>query len=176
MSTTLNESLPREASLASREPRVPVPAGPWGLYESFIDWLPEESPIRVTYDGKDMEIMVTGPLHDDFAGLLDAFFMAVAGSLGIRYKPQGQTTWKRPEIGKGIECDQCYYLDPVKIASALAARKARSNDVKDYPNPDLAFEVDISPPEADRAGIYASLGVAELWIFDGTEPDDTQAR
>ena len=167
MSTTLNESLLRAASPARRETRIVVPGAPWGLYESFIDLLPEGSPIRVTYDGKDMEIMVTGPLHDDFADLLDAFFKAVAGSLGIRYKPQSQTTWKRPEIGKGIECDRCYYLDSVKIASALAARESGSNDVKDYPNPDLAIEVDISAPEADRAGIYASMGVAEVWIFDG---------
>jgi Uma2 family endonuclease len=38
----------------------------------------------------------------------------------------------------------------------------------DYPNPDLVIEVDISAPEADRTGICASIGVAELWIFDGT--------
>src|SRR5208283_1472337 len=169
MSTTLNESLLREASPARREARIVVPGAPWGLYESFIDLLPEGSPIRVTYDGKDMEIMVTGPLHDDFADLLDAFFKAVAGSLGIRFKPQGQTTWKRPKIRKGIECDRCYYLDPAKIAAALAARESGSNDVRDYPDPDLAIEVDISPPEADRLSIYESMSVAEVWIFDGTK-------
>ena len=51
--------------------------------------------------------------------------------------------------------------------SALAALSRRSNNVLDYPNPDLAIEVDISVPQADRAGIYAALGVTELWIFDG---------
>jgi Uma2 family endonuclease len=111
--------------------------------------------------------MVTGPLHDDFADLLDAFFKAVARGLGLRFKPQGQTTWKRPEIEKGLESDRCYYLDPAKIAAALAARKAGSNDVKDYPNPDLAIEVDISPPEADREAIYAAMRVTEVWTFDG---------
>ncbi len=29
----------------------------------------------------------------------------------------------------------------------------------DFPNPDLAIEVDISRPEIDRAGIYAALRV-----------------
>ena len=38
-----------------------------------------------------------------------------------------------------------------------------------YPNPDLAIEVDISRPQADRQAIYAALGVTELWIFDGEE-------
>ncbi len=61
----------------------------------------------------------------------------------------------------------CYYLEPAKIATALAALGRQLNDVAAYPNPDLAIEVDISAPQADRASIYAALGVAELWSFDG---------
>lgn len=108
-----------------------------------------------------------GGVHDHFAELLGLFVMAVAGQLGIRIKPQGETTWIRPEIERGIEADKCYYLDPAKIAAALAAISRRVNDVAAYPNPDLAIEIDISVPKADRASIYAALGVAELWIFDG---------
>lgn len=37
----------------------------------------------------------------------------------------------------------------------------------DYPNPDLAIEVDGSRPRADRRGIYAALRVGELWLHDG---------
>ena len=33
------------------------------------------------------------------------------------------------------------------------------------PNPDLAIEVDISPPKVDRPGIYAALKVMEVWRF-----------
>jgi Uma2 family endonuclease len=40
-------------------------------------------------------------------------------------------------------------------------------DVADYPNPDLAIEVDISPSLVDRPGIHAFLVVAEVWRFDG---------
>jgi Uma2 family endonuclease len=92
----------------------------------------------------------------------------VGGALGIHFRPQGQTTWKRSEIGQGIAADRCYYIDPAKIAATLTARGKKSNDVRDYPNPDLAIEVDISPPQVDRAGIYAALQVVELWTFDGT--------
>ena len=66
-----------------------------------------------------MEIMVKGGIHDHFAELLGLFVMAVAGQLGIRIKPQGEMTWMRPEIERGIEADKCYYLDPAKIAAAL---------------------------------------------------------
>jgi Uma2 family endonuclease len=44
--------------------------------------------------------------------------------------------------------------------------KRKSNNVADYPNPDLAIEVDISPSQVDRPGIYAALNMTEVWRFD----------
>ncbi len=38
-----------------------------------------------------------------------------------------------------------------------------SKDPADYPWPDLAVEIDISFPEADRGSIYSALRVAEVW-------------
>jgi Uma2 family endonuclease len=167
MSVTTTRLPSQAANPPAGETRILVPRVPWRLYETFVEMLPECSHIRAAFDGKDMEIMVKGPVHDHFAQLLDLFVMAVAGELGIRIKPQRETTWIRPEIERGIEADNCYYLDPGKIAAALAALSRGSNDVQDYPNPDLVIEVDISAPEADRAGIYAAMGVAEVWSFDG---------
>ena len=40
-------------------------------------------------------------------------------------------------------------------------------DLKRDPPPDLAVEVDITHHPLDRPGIYAALGVPELWQFDG---------
>ncbi len=155
------------ASTSAGETRILIPSAPWKLYEAFVRMLPERSPIRSAFDGGNLEIMVVGPLHGHFAELLDQFIKEVAGELGIRYKPQGRTTWIRPDIERGIEADNCYYMDPAKIATALALLSRRCNDVKDYPNPDFFMEVNISPPEADRAAIYSAMGVAEIWSFDG---------
>lgn len=55
----------------------------------------------------------------------------------------------------------------MKIALVNAARMRRSLDVADYPNPDLAVEIDIAPPLVDREAIYRSLKVGEIWSFDG---------
>jgi Uma2 family endonuclease len=166
--STITTRPPRRATVPPQgETRIRIPNASWSLYEAFVKNLPERSAIRTAFDGRDMEIMVKGPVHDHFARLLELFVMAVAGALGIRIKPQGETTWIRPEIERGIEADNCYYLEPAKIASALAALSRRLNDVAAYPNPDLAIEVDISAPQADRAAIYAAMGVAELWRFDG---------
>ena len=42
-----------------------------------------------------------------------------------------------------------------------------TTQLEGFPSPDLAIEIDISPPKVDRPGIYAALGVAEVWRFDG---------
>ena len=47
--------------------------------------------------------------------------------------------------------------------AAVVAAEADSDNIGDYPNPDLVAEVDISPPKIDRPGIYAMLQVPEFW-------------
>jgi hypothetical protein len=71
----------------------------------------------------------------------------------------------RPAIKRGIEADQCFFFRQEKLAALAAARARRSDTIADYPNPDLAIEVDISPPKVDRPGIYAALQVTEIWRF-----------
>jgi Uma2 family endonuclease len=107
--------------------------------------------------------------HDYFKYLLGLFVSEVATELAIPLNSGGETTWKRPELLRGLEADQCYYFRSEKRAVVVAAVKRRSPDIADYPNPDLAIEIDISPPEVDRSGIYAALRVAEVWRFDGEE-------
>ena len=81
----------------------------------------------------------------------------------------GQTTWKRPELARGLEADDSFYFRPEKLPIVAAAIARRSKDIADYPNPDMAIEVDLSPPQVDRESIYKGLRVAEIWYFDGSE-------
>jgi Uma2 family endonuclease len=152
---------------ASGETRILAAGVSWAFYERFVDGLPETSAIRAAFDGEDMEIMVKGPLHEDFRSLLGRFVEEVAGEIGLAFLGLGETTWKRAEVGRGLESDQCFYFDPAKVAEARAALRRRDNDVAVYPNPDLAIEIDISPSLVDRPAIYAALRVAEVWRFDG---------
>ena len=48
-----------------------------------------------------------------------------------------------------------------------ASLERDSDDIAEYPNPDLAIEVDVSRPQVDRAGISAALRVAEVWRLHG---------
>jgi Uma2 family endonuclease len=140
----------------------------WGYYERLLAVVGERNGIHLAYDGKDLEINAPGPLHEDITEFSGELVKVIAEELGIRWRALASTTWKRPEIARGIEADQCYYFLPEKLAQAAAARKRKSNDVADYPNPDLAIEIDLSASQIDRPGIYAALGVTEVWRFDAT--------
>jgi Uma2 family endonuclease len=154
----------------TRQPdqRIVIKDVDWSFYERLVDSIPPRVHIHVDYDGKDLEIMSpTSPVHDDRKVLLRQVAEAVAQVLRIPYKGLGQTTWKRKELSRGLESDECYMFQPEKLAAVARARARKSMNIADYPNPDLSIEVDISRPEIDRPGIYAALRVAELWRFDG---------
>ena len=148
------------------ETRIGFTGVGFDVYERLIRATPARTAIRMAYDGKDLEIMVKGPVHDHYGRLLDRLITAVTDVLGIRSQPMGETTWIRPDIERGLEADQCYVFDPAKLATVEELLARRENDVAGYPNPDLAVEVDISRPQTDRPAIYAALEVPELWTFD----------
>jgi Uma2 family endonuclease len=141
----------------------------WAFYEKLVDSIPETSGIRVDYDGKDLEVMGKGRKHERVRGLLRRLVDTISEELGIPCNSAGETTWKRMGVARGLEADECYYFLAEKLAADAAALAVGSDDIADYPNPDLAIEVDISPPQIDRAGIYARLQVTEVWRFDGRE-------
>ena len=159
------DDLQRLTSIPDR--RVVFRGVDWAFYDRLVDSIPERSNIHVDYDGKDLEVMGKRRRHERARTRLRQLVEAVAQECGIPYSSGGETTWKRPEVGRGLEADECYYFLPVKIAADEAALQRDSDDIADYPNPDLALEVDLSPPQVDRAGIYAALGVTEVWRFDG---------
>ena len=67
---------------------------------------------------------------------------------------------KRP--GEGLEPDEGYYI---QNEARIRGKMAMDLDVD--PPPDLAIEIDITSRWVDREGIYAAIGVPELWRYDG---------
>src|SRR4051794_38692065 len=152
---------------AEPDHRVVIRGVDWIFYEQLVDSIPEGVHIHVDYDGKDLEIVSPSMIHDGARGLLGRVVTLVAEVCEIPIKSAGQTTWKRPEIARGLESDESYFFWAEKLTAVAKSRARRSMKIADYPNPDLAIEVDITPPKVDRPGIYAALKVAELWRFDG---------
>ena len=139
----------------------------WNLYDRLTDAIGERSSIRVAFDGKDVEIMVVGPMHESLGDLLGLFVSEVCDGLDLDFHGLGRTTWKRPDVDRGIEADLCYCFDSRRWRSAGRRTLSGSNDPADFPIPDLAVEIDISPSKIDRPGIYSNLRAPEVWRFSG---------
>jgi len=136
------------------------------VYESLRDAPTDGRHIRLAYDGSDLEIiMVTGNIHEHWKELFSKIVSAVASWLYIDHMSCGQTTWQT--VTRGLEADLSYYFDAGKIAEAREALARNSMEPADYPRPDLAIEIDMSPPQIDRPSIYADLGVVEVWRYIG---------
>jgi Uma2 family endonuclease len=71
-------------------------------------------------------------------------------------------TFKREDLARGLEPDQCYW-----IAHEAQVRGMKEWDPISDPPPDLVIEIEISRGAQDRISIYAALGVPEVWRFDG---------
>ncbi len=155
------EDLERLTALTER--RVVFKNVDWTFYERLVDSIPEGRRIRVNYDGKDLEIMALSPFHDGVKKRLARLVELTAEELEIPCTGLGQTTWKRPEVARGLEADECYYFAAEKLPVVASTLKRGSKNLADYPNPDLGIEIDLSPSKIDRPGIYAALGVAEVW-------------
>lgn len=180
MPTTPTTDLPVTPEAASTSPPVPTldeirllepgerkvfRGVDWEFYTRLHDAIGEQPWLRIGFDGRDLEIMPTSPLHEDVGRFASRLVEVVCEELVIPWRSLGSTTWERPAIRRGIEADDCFFFAPEKLAAIGAAVARRSKDVADYPNPDLAIEVDLSEPKIDRPGIYAALRVPEIWRF-----------
>jgi Uma2 family endonuclease len=74
----------------------------------------------------------------------------------------GDMACDRQDLTKGLEPDECFY-----IANEPLIREKERINLKFDPAPDLAVEVDLSSSSNRRMSIYASLGVPEVWRYDG---------
>ena len=159
------EELERLTAIPER--RVVYRGVDWAFYDRLVDSIPESSNIHVDYDGKDLEVMGKRRRHERSLRRLRKLVEVVAEESGSITAAGERPRGNDPKLARGLEADECYYFLPEKIAAEAAALERGSDDIADYPNPDLAIEVDLSPPQVDRAGIYAALKVAEVWRFDG---------
>ncbi len=153
--------------VSESERRVVFHGVSWSFYQQLVDSIPEGANLQVDFDGTDLEIMALSPIHDVLKKTFSRLIELIADELGIPCIGLGQTTWKRPDVARGLEADDCYYFSPDKLAVADEVIGRWSANVADYPNPNLAIEIDLSPSKIDRAGIYAALNVVEVWRFDG---------
>jgi Uma2 family endonuclease len=133
----------------------------WKGYERLLE-LVGDRPIRLTYDRGNLEIMSPLGVHERCKYLFGRIIDAVTEELDIPVMAAASTTFRREDVDRGLEPYQCYYFE-----SAARIRDPGKLHLDVDPPPDLAFEVDIVRSRLDRIGIYAALGIPEVWSFDG---------
>jgi Uma2 family endonuclease len=133
----------------------------WQTYTRLLRIFAERPSIRLTYDRGDLEIMSPLPEHEGAAYLLGRFVDALTEELGLPIKGGRSTTFRRRKKQRGLEPDNSYW-----IASEPKVRGKRRINLRVDPPPDLAIEIDVTRSSLNRMGIYAKLGVPEVWRLD----------
>jgi Uma2 family endonuclease len=132
----------------------------WQTYETLLKELSDRR-LRLTYNRGTLEIMAPSPEHEFGKKVIGRFVETLAEETDLQIYPLGSTTFSRPELS-GAEPDECFYIDQI---GAVQGKKRL--DLTEDPAPDLVIEIDVTSSSANRLQVYADLGVAEVWIYNG---------
>ena len=135
----------------------------WAFYEQTLCEIGDRA-IRVTYCDGRMEIMSPLPTHEYAKRRLGRMIEMLSFELNMPTVSLSSTTFRREDLAKGLEPDECYYFK-----NAAKLRADGQLDLTIDPPPDLALEIDITSKSIPKQPIYAALGVPELWRFDGVK-------
>jgi Uma2 family endonuclease len=141
----------------------------WEQFVTITDALGERSGLRIAYDGERLELMTLSRRHERLKKLLGRLIEQLTLELNIPCESGGQTTFRSELVQRGLEPDQCYW---VQHAEELVG--VDDWDPAVHPPPDLAVEVDVTHSALNRSEIYATLGIPELWRYDGETLDALQ--
>lgn len=133
----------------------------WETFERLIDEIGEVHR-RAAYHKGDLEFMTVSFEHDRYSRWIGLLIFFVALEMRIPLCSGGSTTLKQALAEAGIEPDECFW-----IKHEAHMRSKKKWEARTDPPPDLAVEIDITSSWLDRLGIYAALGVPEVWRYDG---------
>lgn len=156
-------SVPHPIWLGAQQHQILLTGISWENYEQILRDL-QESRIRVSYDRGDLEMVAPRAHHEQWKRRYGRLIEVMCEERDLDVESLGSTTFRRQDLEKGLEPDECYY---VQHASVIRARPDGEIDLTLDPPPDLAIEIDITRASIPKQPIYEALGVPELWRFDG---------
>ncbi|MBD1809286.1 Uma2 family endonuclease [Microcoleus sp. FACHB-SPT15] len=149
-------------TLTQAEQRTVLRNISWQTFETLLKETGEDRASRFAYDCGTLEIMTPLYEHENPKIQFDRLIFALVEELEIEIKSAGSTTLMRKLTNRGIEPDNCYY-----IQNEPAVRGRQELDLETDPPPDLAIEIDITSSSVNKFGIYSALGIPELWRYEG---------
>jgi Uma2 family endonuclease len=132
----------------------------WDTYERLLSEHQDVCNPRFAFDRGMLQIMVTSFEHETVNRLIARLFETIAEELTVDYVNAGSTTFKKQEAERGFEPDTAFY-----VRNAELVRGKERIDLSVGPAPDLVIE--ITHPSIDKLPIFAGLGVAEVWRYEG---------
>ena len=140
----------------------------WETYERPIDEREECSVPRFFYDRGELRIMSPCFEQEAVSRIVASLVGELAVELGIDVSEAGSTTFKREDLERGFEPDECFYFSD----NAEQVRGGQNLDLDaGDPPPDPVVEVDLTNPSLNTPPIYAHLGIAEVWRLSGGKPE-----
>lgn len=149
-------------TVAPAEQRLRLHNISWVTYERLLSESVDNCGTRFTYGEGELEIMVVSVGHEDPNRTLASLVEITAEERGVDFRRTGSTTFRRKDLSKGFEPASCFYL-----THTMEVRGKDEIDLSVDPPPELVIEVDISRSSLNRFPIFAAIGVAEVWRFDG---------
>jgi Uma2 family endonuclease len=134
----------------------------WSTYEGLLADLHDRTTPRVTFDAGVLEIMSPTREHEQLTQIISLLVTTVAEELGIDILNLGSTTYRRADLLRGFEPDSSFYIQSL---DRVIGKKTL--DLSVDPPPDLVIEVDITSNSINKLPIFASIGIPEVWRYDG---------
>src|SRR5437868_1749921 len=82
----------------------------WESYKQITDTLQDETSAHFTFDRGNLEIMVLSLTHENLKKLLAMLFERLTENFDIEIFAAGSTTFRREDLVRGFEPDECYYV------------------------------------------------------------------
>src|SRR5436309_394853 len=134
----------------------------WAEYEALMDQLVDPAGLRIAYDDGTLQIMTTSAEHERYARLFEKLCTIISLRRRINIISVGSATMRKRKERKGNEPDSSFY-----VQSAPLIGNRVDIDFEIDPPPDIAVEIDLHRNSISKFGIYAALGVGEVWRYDG---------
>ncbi len=146
MNLKLETAAPIDLEKLADDQRFLLSGITWEQYETLRDLL-DQPGLRMTYLEGWLELFMPSEKHENIKTTLARLLEQYAIEKNIRLYGYGSSTYRKQAQQRGLEPDECYYLDTKKEV------------------PDIAIEVVVTSGLIDKLAVYQGLGVAEVWIW-----------
>lgn len=156
--TVLSPPQPRSRRLSNTE-HIVFEDVTWAFFERLVrQFERSRQRFRLTYDDGRLELMVPGFDHELDKKTLARLIETYALEMDVAITGVGSLLLKRKSARKGLEPDECYYVN-----TRLPPRTKSFLDLNKHAPPDLGIEIEVSRTVVKRIPVYAGLKVPEVW-------------